>query len=216
MTVKANINVYGIKEALKELNKIQPSLRREITRNYKQIVSSVIDHAKSRIPRVAPMSGMRRQWRTKSGWELLPPGGWNGSIASKFVQARINTRKVKMFRGNAENVGAFSIRWLGLIDSAVEMAGRKSSGTISTRSRMGSHGRKVGTVGGPQMIAVLNARYGQAGRFLWYAWEKQEDTVTRAMVELVNDVMRQVNRNMVAEGLPTRVADLGNATEVTG
>ena len=95
MAVETNVQVYGIKEALKELNKIDKSLRREITKDYKQIVSSVITDAKQAVPNAAPLSGMNRRWKTKSGYDIIPEGGWNGAQAQKFIVAKISTRRSK-------------------------------------------------------------------------------------------------------------------------
>jgi hypothetical protein len=39
MTVSTNIEIVGLKDALKNLNKLEPSLRRGITKEYKSIVS---------------------------------------------------------------------------------------------------------------------------------------------------------------------------------
>ena len=49
--VSAKIEVVGLKEALKTLNKIDKSLRREITKDYKKIVQPVIDGRRRRHPR---------------------------------------------------------------------------------------------------------------------------------------------------------------------
>ena len=67
-TVTSNIEVVGLKEALKTLNKIDKSLRREITKDYKKIVQPVIDDAKNLVPTKAPLSGMARAYKYRSGY----------------------------------------------------------------------------------------------------------------------------------------------------
>ena len=75
--VYAEVKLVGIKEAVKELNNIDKSARRELTREYKRIVESVISEAKQRIPLGAPVSGWNRSWTTKSGKQLLP---WDACV----------------------------------------------------------------------------------------------------------------------------------------
>lgn len=198
MPVETRLEIYGVKEALKELNKIAPTLRRQITKDYKKIIEPVMADAKNALPTIAPMTGMEGGWRTRSGYEMLPPGGWNGLKARTMYKAKINTRKMKEFRGTIENVGAFSFSLTGLVNTVFDIAGRKSDGTIKEFSRMGSHGKKVGTVGGRQMIAVLNARYNRGSRTVWPSFEKNKTEVERQMENLVEDVMKQVGRNLVS------------------
>ena len=52
----------GLKEALKEINTIDKKLRRQIIRDFKQIVQPVIADAKTMLPSGAPLSGMARPW----------------------------------------------------------------------------------------------------------------------------------------------------------
>jgi hypothetical protein len=197
VAVETRVEIYGIKNALKELNKIAPALRRQITKDYKQIVEGVIKDAQRIVPTIGPMTGMEKGWKTKSGYEMLPPGGWNGIKASKLMTAKISTRRVKEFRGTMENVGTFRLVWTGLANTVFDIAGRKSSGSVGQFSRMGSHGKKVGTVGGPQMIAVLNSRYGRGSRTIWPSFEKNRDDVINQMEKLVEQVMDEVGRNIV-------------------
>ena len=74
------IKVFGLKEALKEINSVNPKLRREITTTYKQIMAATVKDVQSKIPNNPPMSGFAGKW-TKSGIDLLP---WDGSIAQKW------------------------------------------------------------------------------------------------------------------------------------
>ena len=107
--VSARIEVVGLKDALKTLNKVDKSLRREITKDYKQIVAGVISDANSLVPTQAPLSGMSRNWRTRSGFQLLP---WIPGYKQK-IAAKINTRNIREYRGNKTNVGTFGIQWKG-------------------------------------------------------------------------------------------------------
>jgi hypothetical protein len=176
VAVSANIQVYGIKEALKELNKIDKSLRREITRDYKEIVKSVIDDAKAAVPAAAPLSGMNRRWKTKSGYEIIGDGGWSQAIAQKFLVAKISTRRVKEYQGNKVNVGTFRLVWSGIANQTFDIAGRKSSNPLAR---------------------ALSERWGSASRVMWPSYEKNKSQVDDEMLRLCERVMDEVNRNLV-------------------
>jgi hypothetical protein len=199
--VDLDVGVVGLKDALKTLNKTAPALRREITKEYKQIVQPLIDHAQKIIPTIAPVSGMERSgWRYASGTEVLPRSGWNGIKAQKSLQAKISTRRVKEFRGTMENVGTFRMVWRGFANTVFDMAGRKSAGTVGNPSRMGSHGRMVGTVGGPQLLAMLQSRYGTASRTVWPSYERNKNELDVEMQKLVERVMREVQNELKTPG----------------
>lgn len=69
MTVETSIEVRGLKEALAELNKVAPTVRRELTKSIKGDAKPLIDAARALIPNEAPLSGMtsgRFAWSTKA------------------------------------------------------------------------------------------------------------------------------------------------------
>ena len=113
---QATIKVYGVKAALKELNKINPSLRRQFTKRYKDIVKPVLQAAKLDFPKSPPLSGMGRP-HTRLG-------GWDGGLVAKGVVAKIDTRK-----GRSDNVGAFFIVQKTGWGSIYDIAGRKNPGS---------------------------------------------------------------------------------------
>ena len=196
MPVDISVGVVGLKESLKQLNKISPTLRRQITKDYVQIMQPVVDTVQKIIPTIPPVSGMSKGWKTSSGLEMLPASGWNGNKAQKLLKPKINTRKVKEFRGNVENVGTFGLVLKGYVNTVVDMAGRQSSGNRDVFSRVGSHGRRVGTVGGPLLIAMLQSRYGGASRAVWAGYERSKTELDHEMEQLVQRVMDLVNTEM--------------------
>lgn len=196
MPVDISVGVVGLKESLKQLNKIAPTLRRQITKDYVQIMQPVVDTVQKIIPTIPPVTGMSKGWKTASGLEMLPASGWNGNKAQKLLKPKINTRKVKEFQGNVENVGTFGLVLKGYVNTVVDMAGRKSSGNRDVFSRVGSHGRRVGTVGGPQLIAMLQSRYGGASRAVWAGYERSKTELDNEMQQLVERVINLVNTEM--------------------
>jgi len=166
-TVTSNIEVVGLKEALKTLNKIDKSLRREITKDYKRIVQPVINDAKNLVPTKAPLSGMARSYKYRSGFQVLP---WSEGYNQKII-AKINTRNIKETSGGDKvNVGTFMIQWQG------------ATGTLYDTTMAGALG------------AALTARYGGRSRVMWKAYEQRRDDVLREMEQLVKRVMDEANR----------------------
>jgi len=194
--VDISVGVVGLKESLKQLNKISPTLRRQITKDYVQIMQPVVNTVQKIIPTIPPVSGMSKGWKTASGLEMLPASGWNGNKAQKLLKPKINTRKVKEFQGNVENVGTFGLVLKGYVNTVVDMAGRQSAGNRDVFSRVGSHGRRVGTVGGPLLIAMLQSRYGGASRAVWAGYERSKTELDHEMEQLVQRVMDLVNTEM--------------------
>ena len=166
--VSARIEVVGLKDALKTLNKIDKSLRREITNDYKRIVKPVIDDANALVPSGVPLSGMARNWRTGSGFQMLP---WVPGYKQK-IAAKINTRNIKEYRGRKTNLATFGIQW------------KSATGTMFDTSMAGSLGR------------ALTARYGSRSRVMWKAYEQRQGDVMSEMEQLVKRVMNEANREL--------------------
>ncbi len=95
--VSVKVDVVGLKDALKTLNKLDKSLRREITKDYKKIVQPVIDDANKLVPTGAPLSGMTRNWQTRSGFLMLPwiPGYKQKSLPRSTLEPSGNMAAVQ-------------------------------------------------------------------------------------------------------------------------
>ncbi len=91
-------------------------------------------------------------------------------------------------RSDKENVGTFGVVWRGFANTVFDMAGRKSSGNKDVFSRMGSHGRMVGAVGGPHLLAILQGRYGSASRTVWPSYERNQNEIDNQMQKGMGDL----------------------------
>ena len=60
------IQVQGLKETLRDLQKLEPETRKQINKDIRRTVKPVADHINSNIPAAAPLSGMDHAGRT--GW----------------------------------------------------------------------------------------------------------------------------------------------------
>jgi hypothetical protein len=117
------VRVFGVQSALKELNKINPELRREFTKRYKDIVKPVVAQAKATFPSEPPLSGMGRP-HTRLG-------GWDGGLVKKGVIAKINTRK-----GRREEVAVFVIQQRTGWGSIFDIAGRRNANSQFVQNLM--------------------------------------------------------------------------------
>lgn len=70
--MSASIEVVGVKEAIRSLNKIEPGLRKQFAAEVTQIAQPAIIEAQNRYAtRGVPLSGMARNWNS-SGRKLFP------------------------------------------------------------------------------------------------------------------------------------------------
>ena len=164
----APIEVAGLKEALKELNDIDKKLRRQVTRDFKKIMQPVVADAMMRLPGVAPLSGMERSWKSRSGAQLM---AWQPELVSRNIKAFTSGKKVRdTGKGFKQNLAVFGVRWAGPQAQVFDMA-------------------KGGAMG-----SQLTARFGNPSRVIYRAYELRRNEVDQQIKDLVSNVMRQVGR----------------------
>lgn len=163
----APIEVVGLKDALKELNTLDKKLRRQVTKDFKEIMAPVIADAQSHLPQGPPLSQMKYSWQPKSA-ELL---NWDADKVQRNMKAFTSGKKVRdTGLGFKQNVGVFGVRWNGPQATIMEMA---------RRGRLGQN---------------LTSRYGAPSRIFWKAYERNANNVEDRVRQLVGDVMRMVGR----------------------
>jgi len=169
MTVSTNIEVLGLKSALSEINKLNPQFRREITKEFKTVADPVIVAAQNSNLEQMALSGMKYNWRTRTGYQMFP---LNFTRLQKFVVAGTSGKKPKEFRGRIQNANVFFIRWKSPQATLLEMA---------TKGRLG------------QQLTMKNW---PQGRVLWRAWEQHENEVNENVAELVKRIMRAAQQRI--------------------
>ena len=202
MAATVDIRATGIKEALRELNDIDKRLRRQITKDYEEIVQPIVSGARALVPNKAPLSGFDRFWKPLGSRNAVLPFGindkdgpkrprydWAQSSAGRKqmgdwnrwqagIRAYVSGKKPQTFGGYTRNLAAFGVRWLG--KSAVLF---DTSAQATTRQ-------------GAQMVSALNSRFGQPSRVMWRAYEKADSQVQYELQKLVNKVMVAVGRRI--------------------
>jgi len=167
--VSPDMQVLGVKEALSQLNKIDPKYRRQVTKEFKNIVDPVVSQAKNANMEKMALSGFQRDWTTRSGYKMFP---LNFQRLEQFVMAGTSGKKPKMFMGQMRNASVFFIRWKSPQATLLEMAQKGSLGSN------------------------MNKKAGPPGRVLWKAWEQNEKEVNERVSQLVTKVMDDVQKSI--------------------
>ena len=119
MPANTTVTVVGVKETLRELQRMEPDLAKEIKRDFKQIVDPIVQDARAQVSEL-PLSGFARSWK---GGALLP---WNRSAVSKSIIARFSNRR----RGNS--LAVFSVTMKSPAGTIFDMAGRGSANRLAS------------------------------------------------------------------------------------
>jgi hypothetical protein len=174
------LEVKGVKEALRELNKIDKVARRQLTKDYAQIVSPVITEARALTPQEAPLSGMAYQWKGRGAKQTKPIFPWTDNKSDRAIRPFVSGKKPRRYNNFVSDLAAFGVRWTSPSATVVEMSGR---GPVPTPK-------------GKQMVQDLSQRYGAPGRFLWKAYLKHEKEVIRNVEVLIVDLMKKVEKDI--------------------
>jgi len=194
-TPLTSVRVEGIQAALKELNTIDPKYRRLVTKRIKAAGADIINDARSMVAHFdnslmngAPLSGMARgnlikgretSWKTdqvQKGFKVKV--GVRASKERTVTYARY-TEGVKTHDQQIDfNAKPYQLMVIQQADAAgaiYDHAGRHTNSTFVTN---------------------LNAEAGPEPRAIDKAVERGREPVTKKVYEVVQDVEKQINRNL--------------------
>ena len=194
-TPLTSVRVEGIQAALKELNTIDPKYRRLVTKRIKAAGADIINDARSMVAHFdnslmngAPLSGMARgnlikgretSWKTdqvQKGFKVKV--GVRASKERTVTYARY-TEGVKTHDQQIDfNAKPYQLMVIQQADAAGAIyahAGRHTNSTFVTN---------------------LNAEAGPEPRAIDKAVERGREPVTKKVYEVVQDVEKQINRNL--------------------
>lgn len=175
--IETKLEMVGVKEALRALNSIDKKARRQVTKDYAQIVSSVVQEAKQTTPQAPPLSGMRYSWKARRVSPIFP---WDNAKSDRAIKPFVSGKKPRKYGAFVSDIAAFGIKWTSPDALTLEFAGRGS----------------VPTAKGREMVQALTRRYGTPGRVLWKAYMNHSDEVLRETEKLVKRVIAQVNKEL--------------------
>jgi hypothetical protein len=167
--------VVGLKETLRDLNKLDKELSKEIRKDIRKAVQPLADAITASVPSGAPLSGMAHAGRT--GWEKR-----------KKVAVKLDTRKPRrhMDRPGRTTINVVRVTTKDAPTAIVDMAG-KAGGTQS-RARPGRQR--------PNFSKALTARLGPPSRFMWRTAEDRLDDVEKDMMPIIRRVEQIMNRDL--------------------
>lgn len=180
------IQVYGIKEDLKTLNKLAPDLRRQITKDYRALMQPTISDARNNLPTgigTSVMRGFGRKWR-----HIFP---WDKAIANRSITVKIDTRRARkrnMDKGaQYETLSAFLIQQKNPAGIVFDIAGRGGKSS-SSQKRKG-----VTYDWNNTLIENMDKTFGKASRSMWPAVESNTDNIEAAIKNITEEVERKLN-----------------------
>jgi hypothetical protein len=193
MGITGQIDVYGVQNALKELNDIDRKIRRQVTKDIKSVGNQIVTEARSMVATQstsngAPLSGMRRGSLIR-GREA----GWNISEVQGGFNMRVGVRATKERYVDFDQGGYTRQVVYGAKPYRLMVIQQKSfAGAIYDHAGAGISG-----VRNTAFIANLNKEVGDAPRVIDKAVESNRPAVTAELLSIVGKVMAQTNRNMV-------------------
>jgi hypothetical protein len=132
MSVSASVQVVGVKDTLKQLRELDPELRKQFSRDVKQIVKPLTDEAKILYSRSMP-SGFNRQWNV--GQRQIFP--WQASKAKTGVTVKISTSQ--------RSRSVISVKQNNPAAAIIEFAGTKNYNNFAAQTSL-RFGRTRGKV----------------------------------------------------------------------
>ena len=178
----ASMNIEGLKEALKIVNKVDKSLRLEVGRDIKRIgENTVVAAIMAILPPGAPMSGMENFKRT---------GFFNSK--NKGIKVKTNTRKARRRNitqgAQYETIAVITVGTTGAALAMMDMAGKGPNRTRNSNPKLAR----------PNFVQVLNQRLGGGpSRFMWPGGEKAIPDFQRELKPSIDRVIYRANQELM-------------------
>ena len=167
------IQVKGVAETLRELGKINPSLKKELNKDIRNILKPLLSEITQAIPSAPPLSGMAHNGRT--GW----PNRKNPLIKIDTRKPRRNLNEPRM----SVPVNIVRITTKGAPVAIVDMAGKAG----------GSSSKREAKYRRPMFASLLP---GSPSRFMWAKAADSLSMIEREMNDTIQRVVRDANQEM--------------------
>lgn len=167
--------VVGLKETLRDLNKLDKELSKEIRKDIRKVVQPLANAITASVPAQAPLSGMAHSGRT----------GWQNR---KKVAVKLDTRKPRRYvdRPGRTVTNVVRVTTKDAPTAITDMAGK--AGGSASRAPLNRQR--------PNFSRALTSRLGEPSRFMWRTAENQIDDIQRDMKPIIARVEKIMNRNL--------------------
>ena len=184
MAATAEIEVFGVRDALKELGQIDKKLRFKAQNRMKAAGAELQNAARSAYPDNSKLQGDLKGWSTKGRL------GYDKTKVDKGVQIQIGGRSY----GNAYAI-------ITLVQKDPGGALFDIAGLQNGAEGVGSKDKK-GRARQPQQskafLNTLNHEYGRAQRGMWRKIKTIRQLASEEILKACEDIMEMVNRKLVA------------------
>ena len=190
MAVSARIDIYGVQQALKELNEIDPTYRKQVTKSISNAGQVIVNEARSMVAHYsnslgngAPLSGMARGNMIK-GRET----SYRTDAVQKGFKVKVGARATKERYVNFNKGGYTQQVVFGALPYRIMVLQQvNAAGAIYDHA-----GRNTSSL----FITNLNAEEGEQPRVLDKAVDRNQAAVETEVTSVVADVMAKVNRKL--------------------
>ena len=167
--------VVGLKETLRDLNKLDKELSKEIRKDIRKVVQPLADAITASVPAGAPLSGMAHSGRT----------GWGNR---RKVAVKLDTRRPRrhLDRPGRTMINVVRVTTKDAPTAITDMAGKAGGGA----SRAPQSRRR------PNFSRALTARLGPPSRFMWRTAENEIDEIQKDMMPIIRRVEQIMNRDL--------------------
>lgn len=184
MAVEASIEVFGVRDALRELGTIDKNLRFKAIAKVKAASNEMLAVARENYPQDSDLQ------EAIPGWSKGGRLGYSKAQVDRGVQVQVGGRS----RGDSYAVVTIVQKNAG--GALYDIAGlRNGSKGVGGRDRLG---RERDDVQSQAFLQVLNSAYGPAQRGLWRQVRRIRELANGALMKALEDVAAQVNRKLVA------------------
>jgi hypothetical protein len=184
MGVSAEINVYGVREALKELGQMDKTLRFKAVSKIKGASGEMLAVARSTYPDNTYLADVMRGWSK---------GGRLG-YDKKKVDAGVTVQVGGRARGDSYAIVTIIQKNAG--GALFDIAGlRKGAQGVGGTDRLG---RKREDVQSEKFLKTLDGAFGQAQRGMWRKIAIIREMANKELMSALEEVAAQVNRKLVA------------------
>lgn len=175
MSASVSLDTYGLQQALKNLQKIDPALRRAVLKDIKKAAEPLTTTINNRVPGDPPLSGMNNKGRT--GWDKV-----------KKVVVSLNTKKPRrqLDRPGYDQIAVVRVITKGAPVAITDMAGKAGG----TKSRAAVGRRR------PNFASALGSRLGDASRFMWRDVDALQAEAERALKPIIDKVMADAQKDL--------------------
>ena len=174
MSVNSRIEAVGLKDALRELNKLDKRARRAITKDFKLVAAPAVETGTKLIPTAEQVpSGLNRSWTPKK-YQLFPYKPREMKFGSK-----LSGRKPKESIYGTKNLATFSLVFSGPGEIVIDLTGV---------------GKKLSEKG-KALAAALDKKMGRTpSRITWRAYDENAAQMEGKLQDLIDRVMRDLEQ----------------------